>query len=77
RPAERRCLINLSDGGEDATTVREFDLGTKTFVEGGFSLPKGKQDTSWVNEDELLVGREWEPGQLTKSGYAYVIKRLK
>src|SRR5579884_2776954 len=28
RPAERRCLINLSDGGEDAVTIREFDLGT-------------------------------------------------
>ena len=77
RPAERRCLIELSDAGEDAVTVREFDVVTKSFVEGGFVLPKGKQDASWVNEDELLVGREWEPGQLTKSGYAYVIKRLK
>jgi len=28
RPAERRCLISLSDGGEDAVTVREFDLPT-------------------------------------------------
>ena len=25
-PSERRCLIALSDGGEDASTVREFDL---------------------------------------------------
>ena len=39
-------------------------------------LPKGKQDASWVNDDELLVGREWKPGQLTKSGYAYVVKSL-
>ena len=77
RPAERRCLIELSDAGEDAVTVREFDVVTKSFVEGGFVLPKGKQDASWVNDDELLVGREWEPGQLTKSGYAYVVKSLK
>lgn len=77
RPAERRCLISLSDGGEDAVTVREFDLPTKSFVKGGFHLPKGKQEVSWENENTLLVSREWKPGQLTKSGYAYVIKRLK
>ena len=77
RPLDRRCLINLSDGGEDAVTVREFDLKTNSFVKGGFVLPKGKQDVSWENENSLLVSREWKKGQLTKSGYAYVIKRLK
>ena len=77
RPLERRCLINLSDGGEDAVTVREFDLKTKSFVKGGFVLPKGKQNVDWENENTLLVSREWKKGQLTKSGYAYVIKRLK
>ena len=46
RPAERRCLISLSDGGEDAVTIREFDLSTASFVKGGFVLPKGKQDAT-------------------------------
>jgi prolyl oligopeptidase len=77
RPAERRCLINLSDGGEDAVTVREFDLPTKSFVMGGFVLPKGKQDATWLDDNTLLVSREWKPGELTESGYAYVVKRLK
>ncbi|MEG3153410.1 prolyl oligopeptidase family serine peptidase [Sphingomonas sp. RB1R13] len=77
RPAERRCLVELSDGGEDAVTVREYDLVTGTFVPGGFTLPKGKQEVSWESENSLLVSREWEPGQLTNSGYAYVVKRLK
>jgi prolyl oligopeptidase len=77
RPAERRCLIHLSDGGEDAVTIREFDVRTKSFVKDGFVLPKGKQDVSWENENTLLVSREWKPGQLTKSGYAYVVKRLR
>ena len=76
RPAERRCLISLSDGGEDADTVREFDLKTKSFVKGGFVLPKGKQDVSWETENSLLVSREWKPGELTESGYAYIVKRL-
>lgn len=77
RPLERRCLINLSDGGEDAVTIREFDLKTKAFVKDGFLLPKGKQEASWENENSLLVSREWKPGELTESGYAYVVKRLK
>jgi prolyl oligopeptidase len=77
RPAERRCLLSLSDGGEDADTVREFDLGTKQFVKGGFVLPKGKQTASWVDENTLLVAREWKPGELAKTGYPYILKRLR
>ena len=77
RPLERRCLVNLSDGGEDAVTVREFDLAAKSFVKGGFLLPKGKQNASWQDQNTLLVSREWKPGELTESGYAYVVKRLK
>jgi prolyl oligopeptidase len=77
RPAERRCLIHLSDGGEDAVTIREFDLPTRAFVKGGFALSKGKQQASWEDANTLLVSREWKRGQLTKSGYSYVVKRLK
>jgi prolyl oligopeptidase len=77
RPLERRCLISLSDGGEDAVTIREFDLKTGKFVKGGFVLPKGKQDASWQDENTLLVSREWKPGELTSSGYPYIVKRLK
>ncbi|HEY7236319.1 MAG TPA: prolyl oligopeptidase family serine peptidase [Gemmatimonadaceae bacterium] len=75
-PAERRCLIALSDGGEDASTVREFDLLTRTFVKDGFLLPHGKQRFAWMGEDTLLVSREWNSGELTKSGYPYIVKRL-
>jgi prolyl oligopeptidase len=56
--------------------VREFDLGTRTFVKDGFVLPRGKQDVAWVGEDTLLVTREWNRGELTKSGYAYIVKRV-
>ncbi len=75
-PAERRCLIALSDGGEDANTVREFDLGTRTFVKNGFVLPHGKQRFTWMGQDTLLVSREWNSGELTKSGYPYIVKRV-
>ena len=76
KPAEQRCLLMLSDGGEDANTVREFDLTSRTFVANGFSLPKGKQRVAWMGADTLLVGREWRSGELTTSGYPYSIRRL-
>ena len=75
--AEQRCLVHLSDGGEDAVTVREFDLKAGAFVPGGFTLPISKQDSSWVDADTLLVARDWGPGTMTASGYAFVVKRLK
>jgi prolyl oligopeptidase len=75
-PAERLCMIALSDGGEDAVSQREFDLRTGRFVARGFDLPKGKQTAVWENENSLLVSREWSPGELTTSGYAYIVKRL-
>ena len=75
-PAEQRCLLFLSDGGEDANTVREFDLGSRAFVENGFSLPKGKQRVAWAGADTLLVAREWQSGELTASGYPYIVRRL-
>ena len=76
-PSQRRCMLALSDGGEDAVTLREFDIPHARFVEGGFVLPRGKQTAVWQDDDTLLVGREWSPGELTRSGYPFVVKRLK
>lgn len=76
-PEERLCLVSLSDGGKDAVEVREFDAKAKLFVKDGFHLPAGKQQAAWVDQDTLLVGREWTAGNVTESGYPYVIKRLK
>ena len=77
RPAERRCLIQLSDGGEDAVTVREFDLDSDRFVDGGFRLSRGKQDVAWMDGDTLLVARDWGAGTMTASGYPFVVKALR
>ena len=74
---ENLCLLSLSDGGEDAVTVREFDLRRRAFARNGFALPKGKQNVAWNGPNELVVAREWKPGELTSSGYAYVVKRVK
>lgn len=76
-PHYRRCLVSLSDGGEDADTIREFDLPTKAFVADGFVLPKSKQTVDWLTDDELILARDWGPGTMTASGYPFVVKTLK
>ena len=51
-------------------------MPTKSFVKGGFVLPKGKQRVDWENENTLLVSREWKQGDLGRTGYPFIAKRL-
>jgi len=74
-PAERRAMLYLSDGGEDAITVREFDLQSG-FVKDGFNLPRAKQRVAWQDENTLLVARANAPAELTASGYPFLVRRL-
>src|SRR5688500_1336603 len=76
-PEDRYCLVELSNGGKDAAEVREFDTRTGTFDERGFRIPEAKSSYSWLNRDTLIVSHEWEKGQLTESGYPYVVKIAK
>jgi prolyl oligopeptidase len=79
-PGNGLCLVSLSAGGEDAETLREFDLKqgeNGKFVENGFILPTSKQDITWVDKDTLLVARDWGPGTMTQSGYPFVVKLWK
>ena len=75
-PADLRCLVSLSEGGEDAVTTREFDLAAGAFVPGGFLIPHAKQVADWEGADSILVGTDWGPGSMTASGYPFIIKRL-
>jgi prolyl oligopeptidase len=77
RPGFRRCLISLSRGGADASTTREFDVETKTFVNDGFALPEAKSRLSWIDVDTIFVGTDFGPGSMTTSGYPRVAKSWK
>ena len=77
RPEERYCLIDLSNGGGDAVTVREFDTRSKAFVDGGLAFANGKQDEAWLDQNTLIAARDFGPGTMTNSGYAYVLKRVR
>ncbi len=70
-----RCLLNLSRGGKDAVVVREFDVALSTWVPGGFVLPEAKHRVEWLTNDEVLVGSDFGPGTLTKSGYPRTVRR--
>ena len=73
-PEYRHCLVELSRGGGDTSTWREFDTVTKSFVKNGFALPEAKSDVSWVDGNTLLVGTNWGEGALTESGYPRIVK---
>ena len=73
-PDYARCLIALSPGGTDADVVREFDVTTGRFVDGGFTLPEAKSNVAWFDEDTLFVGTDEGDGSLTDSGYPRLVK---
>ncbi len=75
-PLDERCLISLSEGGEDAVTTREFNTKAEKFVDGGFEIPHAKQVFGWESPDSIILGTDWGPGSMTESGYPFIIKRL-
>ena len=74
-PDHSLALVALSRGGSDATVVREFDMGTRKFVDDGFILPEAKSRVAWADHDTLLVGTDFGPESLTESGYPRIVKR--
>ena len=73
-PDFKKCLVSLSDGGKDASVLREYDIETKTFVEGGFFAPEAKQYSDWINEDQVLIATDFGEGTLNESGYARQVR---
>lgn len=76
-PDMRHCMVALSDGGKDATILREFDMATRSFVEGGFTLPESQGSVSWVDKDTLLVSRDFGGGTVTESFYPFTTRLWK
>ncbi|WP_123955400.1 prolyl oligopeptidase family serine peptidase [Frondihabitans sp. 762G35] len=72
-----RALLSLSPDGGDATTIREFDVTRRAFVEGGFVIPTAKSNASWIDLDTLYVGTDTGPGSMTSSSYPRTVRRLR
>ncbi|MDR1075702.1 MAG: prolyl oligopeptidase family serine peptidase [Xanthomonadaceae bacterium] len=75
RPGYTRCLIALSRGGADADVTREFDLGSRQWVQDGFFRPEAKGGLSWIDQNTVYVYTDFGPGSLTASGYPRIVKR--
>jgi prolyl oligopeptidase len=77
KPEYRRCLVALSRGGADADVTREFDLSTKTWVEGGFFRSEAKGALGWIDADNVYVYTDFGAGSMTSSGYPRIVKQWK
>ncbi|MHA6333095.1 prolyl oligopeptidase family serine peptidase [Qipengyuania sp. CAU 1752] len=76
-PEGTHCMVYLSDGGKDARVAREFDIETLSFVEGGFELPESQGSASWLDEDTLLVSRNFDASTTTESFYPFTTRLWK
>ena len=50
------------------------DLEEKQFVEDGFNTYPSKQNVSWVNENQILIGADFGEGTMNESGYPMQVK---
>ena len=77
-PDSNARILNLSRGGGDATVKREFDIGTRTFVPDGFTLPEAKggavKGAEWLDADTVLLSSAYGEGMTTTSGYARTVR---
>ena len=75
-----RVLLKLSNGGSDASHVREFDLKAKAFIpesDGGFVVGEAKTQMVYKDRDTLLIGTDLGEGSLTDSGYPRTVREWK
>jgi prolyl oligopeptidase len=73
-PSMKRCLIDLSPGGGDASAIREYDPKTHEFLSDGFSLAIAKSNADYIDDDTIVFGTDFGPGSLTTSGYPRIVK---
>lgn len=79
KPESKTCLVFLSEGGKDAVEVREFSLVSKKFIPPpeGFYVPSSKVRLSWVDENSVLIGADFGPDTMSKSGYPLQVRYWK
>jgi prolyl oligopeptidase len=65
-----RCILELSPGGGDAVELREFDLETGAFVDGGYRVDTAtRTQVAWLDADHVLIGTAQAGEALTKAGW--------
>jgi prolyl oligopeptidase len=72
--SHERAILMLSRGGADAVVLREFDLASRAFVPGGYTLPEAKGGAAWLDRDTVLLSSALGEGMATGSGYARTVR---
>lgn len=72
-----RCMVGISNDGENKTEYREFDLKERKFVEGGLFVPTGITSLSWADSDTLILSTTYNSKAISKSGKSTELKKLK
>jgi prolyl oligopeptidase len=75
---ENRAIFKLSDGGKDASYLREYDFKKKAFIEandGGFYLPENKFFFDVINKDQIQIATALEGDFVSSAKYPLEIKQ--
>ena len=73
-PSYNRFLVELSNGGGDAVTIKEFDADKKEFITNGFQIDEAKGGAGYIDENTLIVSTDFGDGTMTTSGYPNQVK---
>jgi prolyl oligopeptidase len=73
-PEFKHCMITLSRGGKDNSVAREFNTEKKAFVKNGFITPEARNTFGWLDDNTLVLGTNYGPDTLSKSGYPLMLK---
>jgi prolyl oligopeptidase len=74
-PEHARCMVELAPGGSDAAELREYDVASGAWVEGGFHAAVARSRVAWVDRNELLIATDFGPGTVSAAGYPLTVKR--
>jgi prolyl oligopeptidase len=68
-PDYTHCILSLSPGGGDAVQLREFNVSTGKFVNGGFDLAAARSFSAWLDKDTLLLETSLGASLKLKTGW--------
>ena len=74
-PSGKRILFRFSDGGGDYKILREFDIASKSIVQGGFSAPLGVGRVAWIDDDTLLYAAVLDKSEETWVGFPRTVRK--
>lgn len=72
-----RVLLCLSLRGSDQVRFIEFDIATRSIVEGGFDLPPARASATWRDKDRVLWASAAGENAATESSWARVVRVLR